>query len=157
MAQAIDLEFNSAEAEKFLQNLSKRKDAVKTRERVWVDSVGVFIFQDVIDHFGKESGPSGKWVKWSSLYKTHMVAMGKGGNKILQDSGRLRQSFTAGKWRKHHAGVEWYNPAKTKDGFPYAYAHDEGGPKLPQRQFMWLSDRALEKIAKMTAEFLAGD
>jgi hypothetical protein len=42
--------------------------------------------------------------------------------------------------------IIWYNEEKTSKGFPYAEAHNEGGGKLPQRQFMWISDRALDDM-----------
>lgn len=154
---AINLEFDAKKAEEFLKRLKRNKDSVDKRDDAYVSTISLFVFQDIINHFEKEQGPSGKWKAWSKVYAEHMETIGKGGNKILQDSGRLRQSFTPGQWRKRPAGIEWYNPAKTKGGFPYAAAHDEGGPKLPQRRFMWLSDSAMNKISEATAAFLAGD
>jgi len=156
MAQesAIELELDTSEIERFLSRLQTNKDQITKRDSAYISAVSVFVFQDVQDHFRKEQGSDGKWAAWSSIYSRHMQSIGKGGNQILQDSGRLRQSFTPGMYRATSEGIEWYNPAKTADGFPYAYAHDEGGPKLPRRDFMWLSESAMNKISEATLEFL---
>jgi hypothetical protein len=49
----------------------------------------------------------------------------------------------------------WFNDARTKDGYPYAAGHDKGtaaGKK--QRDFMWLSDKAMDKISQQTLQFM---
>lgn len=155
--QSIDLKLDAKKVEKFLKDLQKRSDQIHKRDNAFVDTISMFVFQDIIAHFEKEQGSRGKWKAWSKVYAEHMEKIGKGGNKILQDTGRLRQSFTPGQWRGRPAGIEWYNPAKTKSGFPYAAAHDQGGGKLPKRDFMWLGKGAMDKIAKATAAFMAGD
>lgn len=157
MPAAIDLEFDAAKVDRFLRNIKDNKEAISRKNDIFVAVISTFVFQDVINHFEKEQGSAGKWKAWSKVYAEHMESVGKGGNQILQDSGRLRQSFTPGQWRAHPSGIEWYNPAKTKDGFPYAFAHNEGGPKLPKRDFMWLSGGAMEKIAEATLAFLTGE
>jgi hypothetical protein len=83
-----------------------------------------------------------------------MDKRGKGGNKILQDTGKLKQNFKPNHYRSSSKGLYWYNDAVTKSGFPYAYAHDEGGDQLPKRDFMWLSDDALEEVGNQTLQFL---
>lgn len=153
--QAIDIEWNWGKADRWLKKLNENAKDVKKRDQAFVDAISIFVFQDIISHFEKEQGSEGKWKPWSKMYREHMTAIGKGGNKILQDTGRLRGSFTPGKWRTNPAGIEWYNPAQTADGFPYAYAHNQGGPKLPKRDFMWLSKSALDKISKATVAFLS--
>lgn len=155
--QAIELKFDSKKAEQFFADLNKRLGIVNDAEEKFVNILSAIVFQDIMSHFEKERGSKGPWKPWSKMYADHMAMIGKGGNKILQDTGRLRQSFTPGQWRSHPAGIEWYNPAKTSSGFPYAYAHNEGGPKLPKRDFMWLSKTALDKMAKATVAFLAGE
>lgn len=47
-----------------------------------------------------------------------MKELGKGGNKILQDSGRLRNSFKPQNYRSVSEGILWFNNAQTKSGFP---------------------------------------
>ncbi len=150
----VDLQLDDEAVKRFLNTLQTKHDQIKGRAAAYIDSVSVFVFQDVMDHFKNESGSEGQWKSWSKIYADHMQKIGKSGNKILQDSGRLRQTFHPGMYRGMPAGIQWYNPAKTDSGFPYAYAHDEGGPKLPKRDFMWLSESILEKISEATLAFL---
>lgn len=153
---AIELEFDSAEAKKFLESLQDRQDAISKQTDWFVtDVIGIFVFQDVMDHFKRETGSSGKWEKWSPAYAANARARGQ--KMILQNTGRLRQNFSAGQWRKRGGNIEWYNNAKTARGFPYAAAHNEGGPILPKRDFMWLGDGAMKKISDACAAFMAGD
>jgi phage gpG-like protein len=116
------------------------------------------VFKDVVQHFADQSGPSGEWKGWSDSYRKHMERIGKGGNLILQDSGRLRQANFPGSGssgsRATGDGLLFFNNAQTSGGFPYAYAHDTGGPKLPQRKFMWVSPGAMSSIADQVANWL---
>lgn len=113
----------------------------------------VVVYRDVIEHFKDERGPRGRWARWSRAYEAHLNRTGKGQNKKLQYNGRLRQSFVPGRyenWRLLKDGVLFFNNAKTKGGFPYAEAHDEGGSvpgRPPARPFMWVSGNAMSDIA----------
>lgn len=138
----------------FVDDLVSRSDQVKKRKSEFVDVLSAIVFKDVMQHFDKEKGPTSRWKMWSKIYAERMAKLGKRGNKILQDSGRMRNSFTPKKVRKVANGLVWFNPAKTKDGFPYAASHDQGGNKLPQREFMYLSDGALGKIESETLRFM---
>lgn len=111
---------------------------------------GTIIAADVFKHFTTEEGPNGSWEVWSKNYNP-----GKG--RILQQTGRLRNSFKPTNFRKDSEGLLWYNNAMTKAGFPYAYAHDndEGGrEQLPQRKFMWVSNSAMDQLAEATLDVL---
>ena len=116
--------------------------------------VGTTVYKNVLEHFELQEGPDGGWKAWSDIYEQHMQKRGKAGNLLLQDTGRMRNSFRPSNFRHVPGGVLFYNPAKTSEGFPYAYAHDKGGDKLPQRQFMWLSDFAMEEVADKTVAFV---
>jgi hypothetical protein len=84
-----------------------------------------------------------------------MEQIGKSGNKILQDTGRLRQTFVPTNYRAVSGGIVFFNPAKTKSGFPYAAAHDEGFAKGgKKREFMWLSEIAMEEISDSALNWL---
>lgn len=116
------------------------------------------VFRDIMAHFDQEEGPGGEsWAGWSEIYSEHMAKTGRAGNKILQDRGRLRQSFTPTNYKTVTGGVVFYNAARTSEGFPYAAAHNEGGRKLPQREFMWLSEVAMEEIADAALTWLLED
>jgi hypothetical protein len=148
-----EIKFNHKAVKKFFKRIRKNADEINKKDRAFWGSLSAIAFRDVIKHFEAERGPSDKWKKWSKIYREHMQSIGKGGNKILQDTGHLRQNVRlADTSSRIRQGQLLYNPAKTKGGFPYAYAHDTGGPKLPQREFMWLSDKALNQMSVIMAE-----
>lgn len=146
--------------------------------------LAIHFFKDVIAHFRAEAGPDGPWKKWSRSYLNSIAGLvafrrirgrvvpitsdkfltknkppRKPGKK-LQDTGFLRQSNQPGFLnsvsgaRRHPKGALFFNNARTRSGFPYAFAHNEGGPVLPKRQFMWLSDRAIARIGRETMKFI---
>ena len=144
------------EMKKELGTMSKRLRFL-TKDRKWIAIASALVFDDIIDHFQKEEGPKARWARWSDRYRKHMSKIGKGGNKILQDTGRLRQSFKPTNFRKVKDGVLWFNNAKTKTGFPYAYAHDnDERPRrqLPQRKFMWFSPKGFKKLNQQTTSYV---
>lgn len=139
-----------AESRAFIKKLIDSSGKIDRRSSEYVSELSVYVFQDIIDHFAKEEGPEGPWTPWSRAYAEHAAKRGQ--RMILQDTGRLRNSTIMS--RPTSEGILWFNPAKTESGFPYAAAHDEGGPTLPKRSFMWLSDLAQEKIAEATLRFM---
>lgn len=147
-------EFENKEVNAFLKNLDKNLIKVKDGHKKYVGLLSAIVYKDVISHFEKEEGSRGPWAKWSTFYKDIMEEQGKGGNKILQDSGKLRQNFKPQNYKKVTGGFLWFNDAKTKSNFPYAAAHDNGGPKLPKRDFMWLSEKAMDDISVQTLQFM---
>lgn len=155
MPQEVAIQDEKAQAA--LQKLMDRVKEVGDGGRKIAGAFSAIIFRDIMSHFERGEGPDAKpWEKWSDVYQKHMEKIGKSGNRILQDTGHLRQAFLPTNYRKVGEGILWFNPAKTKGGFPYAYAHNEGGPKLPARTFMWTSDDASEKLAQVTLDFVLG-
>jgi len=146
--------FQGAAALKFLKTIQKKSKDVETGQKKYAVLVGARVFADLIDHFEQERGPKRKWEPWSFLYTLAQERAGKGGNKILQDNGRLRNAFKPTNFFRSKKGMVFFNDAKTKSGFPYAKAHDEGGEILDQRQFMWLSKKAQKKILGDTLRFI---
>lgn len=149
-----EIAIQDEKAQKFLKKALEKCKEVGDGGRAFGMLLSAVVFRDVMDHFEKEEGPDGKWDPWGKFHRDNMDKLGKGGNKLLQDTGRLRQSFLPTNYRKVGEGILWFNPAQTKDNFPYAYAHNEGGEQLPARTFMWLSDEASEKIAEVTLNFV---
>jgi phage gpG-like protein len=133
------------EFQKWVQKVLKRLEN-PTDVKKFVGMVGTFVFKDVMKHFDDEKGPTSKWDDWSESYKTYLRSIGRISNRKLQFSGRMKNSFTPEKYRKNQHSLTWYNNAKTKGGYPYAWGHNYGDGQLPQREFMWLSNDALEKI-----------
>src|SRR3990167_5084069 len=151
---SMEAVFEDKEIREFLSNMDKRLKHIKDGKKEYVGLISANVYADVMDHFEKESGEDGAWKAWSNIYDQHMKRIGRGGNKKLQFNGRLRQNFKPTNIRQSSKGINWYNNAKTKSGYAYAWGHDEGDGKLPQRQFMWLSDKALDKISEQTLQFM---
>lgn len=153
----IEAVFEDDKAREFLKTVGLRLKNVRHANKAFVGLISTIVFKDVMNHFDKEEGPKGPWEAWSDSYQKQLNSMGRGGNKILQFTGRLRQNFKPTNVRGTPTGILWYNDAVTKSGFPYAAAHDEGGGKLPSRPFMWLSDDALKDIASQTLNYLVDE
>lgn len=145
--------FDDEDSRKMLQKIIDNLAGIKNGDQKFQGLMGAVVFRDIMDHFSDEAGESGAWPSWSKSYQTYMERIGRGGNKKLQFTGRLRQSFVPTNVRKLSEGYLWFDNAKTAKGFPYAQAHDEGGPKLPQRQFMWLSDKGAENLCQQMLAF----
>ncbi len=152
MSDEAQVTFDSSAWEDLLKQVDKKWKAVYAR-REFAELISIIVYGDIISHFDAEMGPKSKWTAWSKAYSEHMSKIGKSGNKLLQDTGRLRNSFTPSNWRAQNDGLMFYNNAKVK-GFPYAKAHDEGGKKLPQRKFMWLSQPGMNRIITVTQNWL---
>lgn len=148
------ISFEDRKMQEFLKDLTKRHKSITKKDRSFLDIIGVKVFEDIIDHFEKQEGGQGRWQAWSESYTKFMQRIGRSGNKILQFSGRLRQSFKPTNYRVTGQGVIWYNDAKTKGGYPYAFAHDTGQHKMPMREFMWLSKKGGDKIEKVLLAYL---
>lgn len=151
---SVQAEFQIDGVKKFLNDLAKKFGYISKRDRNYAKVIAPIIYKDVIEHFEQERGEKSSWQAWSPSYIDFMVRIGKSGNKILQDSGRLRNNFKPSDWKKSSDGLTWFNDAQTRGGFPYAFAHNEGGPQLPKRDFMWLSQHAMHRVADRTIEFL---
>ena len=150
----VSLKLDKKKADSWLRKLRIAVKSVALSTKKFSDMVAVFVYQDVIDHFEKEMGSKGRWQRWSQAYDIHMIKIGKGTNDILQDSGRLRNNFLPGKYRRQPGRIVWYNNAQTANGFGYAAGHDRGQGKLPKRDFMWLSKEKQKEITKATLRFI---
>lgn len=158
MASEVSIaQFDDKEVRDFLKSVTANVDSVEKNKKPYLGLLSAIVFKDVISHFEQEKGSKGGWRKWSPTYQKHMDEIGRGGDKILQFSGRLRQNFKPTDYKTASKGITWFNDAKTKSGFPYAAAHDNGGGRLPQRDFMWLSDKGLEDISLQTLQFLLSE
>lgn len=105
-----------------------------------------FVIKDINNHFEKMAGPQGKWPEWSIPYKERMIKLGKGNNFILRDTRDLEKGMIPGNYRVGRGNVVWFNTVE------YARRHDEGTGGMPRRSFMWLSEKALDKIGSAALE-----
>jgi len=151
---ATEVTFENKEVLDFLKNIDKKLKNIEDGERKYTTLLSSIVYKDINEHFEKEEGSDGKWEQWSLYYAMKMQKLGKSGNKILQDTGRLRNSFKPMNVKRTNEGFLWFNNAKTKSGFPYAFAHNEGGGNLPRRDFMWLSNEAQEMVSVETLQFM---
>lgn len=158
MAERPEVKFNHKKFDEFVKRTRKSVEDVKDANKEFRGAIASIVFRDLISHFTNESGPTGKWKGWSPAYKIRQASRGR--SMILQDSGFLRQNLTPinqnsdSRITSRKGELIFFNPAKTKKGFPYAYAHDTGGPKLHQRQFMWLSKPAGRLIANIALKYI---
>lgn len=102
---------------------------------------------DVMKHFQTESAPDGKWHRWSAKYAAAR-ARGRGGNKILQDTGQLRGS------------IGFSNTSKTASvgtNLVYAPTHQYGDSarNIPKREFLWVSPALFQDIAVRFTKFIS--
>lgn len=151
MTEAV---FKSKEALRLFDDITSKTKDIEEKRRGIIGLFSAIVYRDIIDHFEKQEGPSGPWQQWSKIYRDLMAARGRSQNKILQDTGRLRQSFRPTNFRTNPAAITWFNPARTSKGYPYAAAHDLGLDGYPQREFMWLSPKALKDIESTVLEYI---
>ncbi len=152
-------QFKDKKVQRLLKKINKNLDAIEDRKPEFIKAISPFVFKDIIDHFDKQEGFDGPWKKWSASYQKAISGNSppRKPGRILLDNGSLRQRIKPTSVRKHKDGLLWFNNAKTKTGFPYAYAHDndqDTRSTLPMRSFMWISRNALGKISKITIKNL---
>lgn len=155
--------FKDKEMRKYLNTLEKRLKFKKDTAKEVVGILAAGVFRDIMLHFSDQKGPDGPWEKLNTKYLEKRTKR-FGVRRKLQISGALRGSLKPlekkENWRQTRAGILWFTDAKTKSGFPYAKAHDEGGKKSgrpPQRSFMWLSAQRLNLIEKIMVRYLESD
>jgi hypothetical protein len=133
-----------------LKRLVDKTEEISQRSRDYTVLMSGIAFQDIQEHFQKQMGPNGKWQAWSERYRKRMIRIGKGGNLILQDTGRLKGGFLPTNTKAQRQGILWVNRVK------YAATHDKGDSSrnIPPRTFTWLSDKAMKKMSKQTLLFI---
>lgn len=109
-------------------------------------------FSDVIQHFDDAKGPKGSWVPLKeATIARRRKGRGAGSARPLQDTGNLRRNFLPTNIDDQgQNAIVFFNPT------PYAAAHDEGSSKrhLPQREFMYLSDKATEDMLDIVMDLV---
>ena len=113
-----------------------------------MDVIAIQAWKNVIQHFRDEEGKSRPWPKWSrrlsdgtrKFYTSRPTK--RGGTKLLQDTGLLRTSI-----RPRSKEDEAHVFTKTK----YAGYHQFGTRNIPKRDFLWI---AQDKINKMARKFI---
>lgn len=105
-------------------------------------SISALMYSDVISHFQSEKDSDGKtWDRWKNPNppprRVPRRPTRKGGSKMLQDTGRLRNSLVPFV-RNDVSGV--------RTDVDYAVYHNEGTRNMPAREFLYLSDKVVDMI-----------
>lgn len=145
---ATTVTIDDKQVQKLLKGLIKNVGQISERGKNYVGLLSSIVLGDIVEHFAKEEGPTGKWRPWSARYQRYMMSIGKGGNLILSDTGKLRQGWQPARYRVSKEGVLWYNPVE------YGARHDQGIFPYPQRKFTWLSSKAVNEIERQTVKFI---
>jgi hypothetical protein len=165
------------DAQEYLEKLVDKARNLTEQSEI-VGLISAVTFQDIMDHFKKQQGPTGAWPRWSRGHRKRAAKLGfSEASNMLKWSGKLRQSVTPNA-RVVQEGLMWFNPAKTSGKgykkqtqpqkaskknkvklkkrrassakpFPYAWWHDSVDDNPKPRPFMWLSKTALDKIAEI--------
>lgn len=135
---------------KYLNTVTDRFGNIDKKSRQYVGILSAIVLRDVIDHFEEEKDPKRRWQDWSKNYRKRMVKIGKGGNMILQDTGRLKGGWQPTNYRTSRDGILWFNPVH------YANTHDQGdrNRNIPRREFSWISDTAVRQMETQTIKYL---
>ena len=141
MTLSLNLSIKGAKEALDMQR-AMRKRLSKTG--VAMDRAAVMMLKDVLEHFRDQAGPSGAWKPLSPI-TIKRRREGGGGAKILMDKGLLRNSI------QPSAGEDF---ARVGTNVFYAPQHQFGTGRVPQREFLWLSDVAKDKITRMIGEFV---
>jgi len=102
----------------------------------------LIVWRDIMDHFRDESGPEGKWTPLNpKTLARRRQGKGRFSAKILQDTGRLRQSVVTELSQ---------NQGKVGTNMDYARTHQKGDSSrnIPQREFIWVSRQAADQLFK---------
>jgi len=153
---SVEAIFSYDKCDKFLSKIEYNYKDVEGFGKGFVRILKLAIYKDIVEHFEKEQASGGgKWKPHSEAYAKKFSSLGY--QQILQRSGHLKGGFLLNNYRLKPGSFIWFNRAKTKKGFPYAYAHNEGGPKLPRRDFMWLSRSGMRNIEDQVVRMLQGE
>lgn len=129
--------------------------------------------RDIVEHFDDEKGENGSWPKRAQSTQNRYAMIGSGAwkgprgvaraafnpsNKLLVMTGAMRKSLLPGRLersvRKFAA-----NAIQVFSGSPISGYHDDpaAGSSVPQRDFMYLSDRAQDDIGRIVLDLATGD
>ena len=112
-----------------------------------------YVFKDIVEHFRDESSEDGKWpTRNAATDRAYDLANKRhawfdSSNKLLHMTDRLRGSLLS---PNSEGGIKKEGQGKISvfTTVPYAARHNYGYKNTPQREFMWLSNKAMDFIAK---------
>ena len=126
-------------AEKLNRDIDRLKKFLK-QPKLFYKNASTLMKKDVLQHFADEKGDEN--VRWKKSIRAKDV-----NGKTLQDKGFLKQSV-----QKFFSS----SGAATGTNKDYAPQHNLGLNGMPTRRFLWLSNRAGEKIRNIMLSQMAG-
>lgn len=115
-----------------------------------MDVIGAKAFKDVINSFAIEENEDGQaWAKFKDPKTGKRISRRptkRGGTKLLQDTGRLRNSI---RWAANNLEARVFTKVK------YAGYH-EYGKNAMHRSFMWVNARLRLQFMKDLLDFIKG-
>ena len=144
MATTITIEDKelTARLDKIINNL---KDKLPFHKKALI-----FMRQDILRHFDEKKGSKGSWQSVSKPYALYKSKKGKNPSNILQFSGQLRQSIS-----EFQRASE--DEASIGTNKVYGPTHQYGRGNIPQREFLWLSVDAKDKIIEIAKKYFIGE
>jgi phage gpG-like protein len=135
-----------------LKVVKRRFEDMKERAKVprfAMDVIGAKAFKDVINSFSIEQNEDGgKWERWKKgSARVSERPTKRGGSKMLQDTGKLRNSI---RWAANNTEARVFT--KTK----YAKFHEYGTKYLPIRSFMWVNAKLRVKFLTELLNYIKG-
>lgn len=151
---SVTVRFESREWDNFIRHIDEK---VKEPTKLLRSVMFTWGFKDLDEHFRNEQGPDGRWQpRKESTNRAYDQLGGKyrSSNKILQLSGDLRKSVLPGGAQVSDKGR--YAIAVVSDP-DYGGRHNEGSRGMPKREFMWLSDNAVDRMAETILTLVTGN
>ena|SRR3990167_8042860 len=103
---------------------------------------------NAVKHFQDQRGPNGPWAPWAASTVARREA-GRGGNKILMDTGLLRASML---WQGHETDARIY----TETVYAATHQYGDSTRHIPARPFLWIDEPTKEKIKDDFIPWLLG-
>lgn len=158
---AINLNLRIIGLKSFQKKIKDKANKIKNQRKKLFSRLAVLGFIDIQDHFKQEEGPTGKWrnLQPATIENRRQGKNANFGFKILQDTGSLRNSLMPNIGSK----IVRSNSVFTSIGGSqkgvvnsYASAHNFGDKKrnIPQRGFMWISEKAKEAMIEQVRKFI---
>jgi len=115
----------------------------------FTEYVAARAYKECMKHFRDEAGPDGAWAPLSpATILRRRQGRGSGGAKALRDTGRLWTSILFRGTR---------DAALVFTNVRYGAAHQYGAKNIPKREFLWVDEGFLGKMAGAFEKFIRGN
>ena len=132
---------------------------IKDKTELWKRLSHNVLEPAVAENFASEGGEVGGWADLSDATIKKRVREGYGEGPILENRGRLRDSFYEGE--EGHIeefsleGGEWGTEVQDDRGRGYSAYHQSGTGVMPRREILFWNERLSQATEAETAKFVA--